>query len=280
MDSIKHTSTLTALIVGYNESNHLYDCLSSLSFCESIIYVDLDSNDDSINMVKQFKNATIIKYSKTKIIEHVYRDIVPSLECDWLLIMDPDERVTSGLKKSILSLDYNRILKVQKAAAIRFPEKYYFKRKILKGTRWGGIKSRFLIFNRNYAVFTGLVHNGINLKPGFTVINIPYIESEKNYVMHFWCDGYLHFIGKHKRYLKEEAVSKFNTGERTRILHIIIKPIYSFISSYFIEEGYKDGFRGFLLSGLWSWYNTSAYIRLYIYSKKINSTKHLGKNKI
>lgn len=273
MDNREKIADLTALIVGYNESRHLHNCISTLDFCSQIVYVDLGSEDNSVSIVKKFKNTTIINYSKTKIIEHVYKEIVPNLNCDWLLIMDPDERITSGVKYSILEMNFNSLLKYEKAVVFRFPEKYFFKGKHLKGTRWGGIKNRLLIFNKNYVEFTGLVHNGIKIKEDYNYINFGYDAYKDNSVIHFWCDGYRHFISKHLRYLKEEAESKFKIGERTRLFHLIKIPFFCFYNSYFIEKGFKDGLRGFFLSILWSWYNLSAYTRLYIYLKRENHKK-------
>jgi (heptosyl)LPS beta-1,4-glucosyltransferase len=50
--------------------------------------------------------------------------------------------------------------------------------------------------------------------------------------------------------------------KRYGIHHIVFRPLYTFLHMYFIRLGFLDGYFGFMLSILYSFYTFSKYIKL------------------
>jgi glycosyltransferase involved in cell wall biosynthesis len=254
------TLKISAIVVGFNEGKLLQNCISSISFCDEILYFDLGSSDDSIKIAETL-NAKVINHERVPGCEWIHSKFYKTTKHDWVLIIDPDEVVNQNLAREItLFFLNNKIDDI--IGSIEAPEIYYFKEQKLKGTPWGGFdKHRVLIVNKNRFDFLPIVHMGRKIKSGFTTYKIKF--NGNNYISHYWMSSYSQLIEKHKRYLVNEGLARYNTGNRVNILTIIKAPLKQFIISFFIMRGYKDYFIGFFLSLFWSWYQTSALIKLY-----------------
>lgn len=253
----------SAIVTGYNEGYILEDCLKSISFCENIKYVDQGSNDNSIEIAKQYSNE-IIEHERVPLGEAIVAEYYKSEKYDWILIIDPDERISFELYKDIIALFEKGI--PDNIGAILVPCIYYYKKHPLKGTRWGGIHSRMLLFHKDRCKMTGVVHAGRTVLPPYKPFWIAY--KGKNIDHHYWMINFSQLREKHLRYLKMEAESRNLMGFVASRKGILKRPFRAFYSCYFKMKGYKDGLYGLLLSFFWAWYDTCAEIRLYKYQKQ------------
>jgi glycosyltransferase involved in cell wall biosynthesis len=91
---------LSTVIITSNEASNIKACIQSVKFCDQVIVVDSDSNDDT----------TAIAESCGAIVSHRdfdnYADqknyAVSLAQSDWVLSIDADERITPELQTSIL----------------------------------------------------------------------------------------------------------------------------------------------------------------------------------
>lgn len=93
---------ITACIVCRNEADKLEPALQSAQWCDEILVLDLDSSDDSARMAREL-GARVIPREPVPIVEMVRNEIAAEAENDWILVLDPDERVTPGLAGEIRS---------------------------------------------------------------------------------------------------------------------------------------------------------------------------------
>lgn len=128
---------ISAIVVGLNEGHLLADCLNSISFCSEVLYYDLGSKDDSISIAKKL-DAEIRPYQPIPFVEMLHAKEVNHTRNDWVLIIDPDERITSSLGAKIIDLFQNESID-QSIGAITASIQYYFKKRPLSGTPWGAI---------------------------------------------------------------------------------------------------------------------------------------------
>lgn len=256
---------ISAIIVGHNEASILENCLKSILFCDEIIYIDLESSDNSIALVESL-GVRSIRHKRVPAVEIIHEEYVSKLKHDWVLIIDPDERVDVELYKDIFKLFEEGI--PYNIGGIYVPWQFYFKKYPLKGTPWGGQNFRLLLLNKNKYKLSGAVHAGRNPIDPFIDYFLPYNGNSSNVDHHYWMNGFRQLIEKHRRYLTLEPESRYKMGKRSSVKRVIAMPFWEFKYAFFEKRGYKDRWRGVLLSIFWSWYQSMAELGLYSYQKK------------
>lgn len=87
---------IAACIVCRDEGDRLRPCLESLSWVDEIIVLDLESTDESAELARSF-GARVVTRAPVPIVELVRNEVAAHASADWILVMDPDERVSDGL---------------------------------------------------------------------------------------------------------------------------------------------------------------------------------------
>jgi len=88
---------ITACVVCRNEADKLAVCLPSLQWVDEIIVMDLDSSDRSADVARA-AGAVVIKHSLVTVVEFVRNEIAEKASNDWILVLDPDERLSTALE--------------------------------------------------------------------------------------------------------------------------------------------------------------------------------------
>lgn len=88
---------LIALIPAYNESERIMDCLSSVEkYCDGIILLDDDSQDDTYEKAQSDKLLLKAKKVRTEFNDkqnrNILLDIASFLKAEWFIFIDADER--------------------------------------------------------------------------------------------------------------------------------------------------------------------------------------------
>lgn len=251
------------MVVGYNEAHFLEQCFGSLSFCDEIIYTDLGSTDNSLIIAGKYATQ-IYKRDKATIpsCEMVQTEVIQFTKNDWVIFIDPDEKIAPSLSNQIIE-EFEIIKSDSSIGSVRVPWQFYFNKRKLKGTVWGGINKKYLLVNKHRFEFLPIVHYGRRLKEGFQNYEVGYDEKKFNVLHHYWMSSYKVFIRKHLRYLKNESIDNYNLGLRVGKKALIYTPFQSFSNSFFKSKGYKDRFLGFLLSVFWACYRTKIAVDVF-----------------
>jgi glycosyltransferase involved in cell wall biosynthesis len=233
---------ISAFIASCNEGHLLEDCLKSISFCDEIVGVNLESTDNTKEIMQKYCHQ-YIEHKRVPIIEDIHPDFLPNLKNEWFIVIDPDERIlpelVKDIEKSIQTAD-------SKIAMIRVPMFNHFKGKKLNYTVYGGLISFRLLFRKEGISLNNDIHKGIVMKEGYDRQKIHY--TGENYDKHLWCSGWSQLYEKHNRYVKKEGAAQYNSGNRYKLSLQLKNTLIQFYYSYKARQGYKDGFRGFLLS--------------------------------
>jgi glycosyltransferase involved in cell wall biosynthesis len=261
---------ISAIVVGRNESAKLSACLNSLGFCDEILYADLDSMDNSIEVAKQF-NCRIYEYKTFGPAgEYTQSELINFVNNDWVIILDPDEVMTAPLIEQVKS-QLPEISQNEAIGAVFVPWQFYFGKKRLSGTVWGYNNEKAILINKLKYEIRPVTHYGRQLKPGYKGYHLE--SNGHNVLDHFWMDDFSSFFAKHKKYLKDEGKDRYNLGERISLGGILYSTMAEFYRCYFRKKGYKDGFTGLFLSLFWAWYTTSANISLFKITLKANNNE-------
>ncbi len=257
---------ISAMIVGFNEEKLLSACLESISFCDDIHYTDLGSTDRSLEIANRYANH-IYHRAPVPSCEMIQTEVVHYTKNDWVVFIDPDEVADPTLTEEVLS-KFEEIATSTEIGAVKVPWQFYFKRKKLYGTIWGGRNQKFFLVNKHRFVFDPVVHYGRKLKSGYSAFIIELNKRGSNILHHYWMNSWNIFLKKHRRYLINEGIDRYNLGTRTSLNEVLLMPYREFKKSFWTLKGYKDGLVGFFLSLFWAWYQTSAMLSLYRIQKR------------
>lgn len=256
---------VSVLIASYNDAWLLEDCLKSLSFCDEILLVDLECTDKTAEIARQY-GGEVHQHNRVDMVEYLFPEYIPKLKNDWVMLIDPDERIDPELET-----DIREFLKdvPSDCGRINVPIVYYYKNKALKGTVWGGNKSGRLLIRQSACNIGNNVHTAIQLKEGFKTYKIK--RKVNNVDHHFWVHSFEQMLEKHQRYIQKEGKARFDKGQRYSFFKAIKAGIHSFYESYFQCKGFKDGFTGLFLSAFYGWYNWSAWQSLKQYQRSVKN---------
>ena len=87
---------ISACIVCRNEADKLGPCLESVSWADEIVLLDLQSEDGSAQLARA-AGARVLEHPPVPIVEAVRNVVAEAAAGEWVLALDPDERVSPGL---------------------------------------------------------------------------------------------------------------------------------------------------------------------------------------
>jgi glycosyltransferase involved in cell wall biosynthesis len=94
---------VSACIVCRNEADKLGPCLESAAWTDEIVVLDLESTDGSGELASRH-GARVISHAPVPVVEAVRNVVADAASGDWILALDPDERVSPGLRDELLRL--------------------------------------------------------------------------------------------------------------------------------------------------------------------------------
>jgi hypothetical protein len=87
---------ISACIVCRNEADRLAACLESIAWADEIVVLDLESSDGSADVARQ-RGARVVTHAHVPIVERVRNTVADAASGDWILVLDPDERILPAL---------------------------------------------------------------------------------------------------------------------------------------------------------------------------------------
>jgi glycosyltransferase involved in cell wall biosynthesis len=95
--------SISVCIVCRNEGDRLGPCLDSVSWADEIIVMDLSSTDNSTAIAREY-GARVVPHEPVPIVELVREELSDEARGEWILVLDPDERVSPGLAQELRNL--------------------------------------------------------------------------------------------------------------------------------------------------------------------------------
>jgi (heptosyl)LPS beta-1,4-glucosyltransferase len=90
------TPRISVCIVCRNEADRLGACLESVQWADEIVLLDLSSSDASAALGERH-GAKVIVHEPVPIVEMVRNEVAAHAGGEWILALDPDERISPGL---------------------------------------------------------------------------------------------------------------------------------------------------------------------------------------
>lgn len=234
---------LSVVIITKNEEERIKDCLASVrNWAQEIIVVD-DESTDATRQIVEGCNAKV--FVRKMDVEGRHRNwAYAQARFDWVLSLDADERVTAPLQEELA-----RILAApEDKTAFTIPRKNFLGDYWL---RWAGQypAAQLKLFRKDKFKWEEVqVHPRAQL------------EGEcghlKNPLLHYTYRDFGDFLRKlnNQTTLEAEkwaALSKTDPKKaryKMNIVHALWRCLDRFIRAYIAKQGWRDGFRGFMIS--------------------------------
>ena len=95
--------SISVCVVCRNEADKLAGCLDSVRWADEVLVMDLTSSDGSAEVAREH-GARVLEHEPVPIVELVRNEVAAAAKGDWILALDPDERVADGLPDELRRL--------------------------------------------------------------------------------------------------------------------------------------------------------------------------------
>jgi glycosyltransferase involved in cell wall biosynthesis len=230
---------LSVVIISKNEEKFIADAVKSAIFADEVFILDSGSIDETCNIAKE--NGARVEQHEWLGFGLQKNKLVELAKNDWVFVLDADERITPELQAEIISTLKNPSFDGYYVARLN----NFFGKNIKTCGLYPDYSIR--LFNRNKGKFnTVSVHESVQMEGKVSTLN--------NHMTHLAYETVDEFKIKQKKYA---ALSQ----KKKNIFKALIGPLWTFFKLYFIEFGFLDGWRGFMIAKLYAQYTFWKYIK-------------------
>lgn len=236
---------ISVAIATHNEAENITKCLLSvIHWVDEIVVADAASTDKTLEILKKY-SLHIIPVAHIQMFHINKQKAINACRGDWILQLDADEVVTNDLKDEILQVLKEQITNNKKQInGYWMPRKNFF-------------LGRFLSKGGQYPDYTlRLYRRGKGYLPCKSVHEQAVVSGPTGYLhnalLHYPYPDFAHYLDHFNLYTDIFAQELKDKHESTGIIaifhHMVIKPKWWFLTTYFRHKGFLDGFPGFIFS--------------------------------
>lgn len=225
------------MLIVRDEAASLAACLERVAWADEIIVLDSGSLDNTVEIAKQFTDKVFISEDWQGYGIQRQR-AQEKATCDWMLMIDADERVTPELKHEVQKV----VKRNDQSSAYAIPIlPWCFGRYIRHGGWYPARKVR--LYPRTRARYgSERVHEKLSFDEGVS------IKKLKGDLLHFTYRDIEHYLVKSARYAAEWANQREIDNRSASIIQGIFHSFGCFLKMYIIKAGFLDGKQGLLLA--------------------------------
>ncbi len=251
--------SLSVGILTFNSERHIKAVLESVKeIADQIVVLDSGSEDRTLEIVKPF--GVEVHYRPFDNFVNQKNYLLSLCRGEWVLFLDDDEVVSAELSKSIKEAvsrnsDFSgyRINRVTNYLGrwIRhaWNPDYQLRLAKRKRCRWVG----------------DMVHERLEVDGEVGTI--------KGELLHYSYNSISQHLKKIDLYSTLYAKGAYERGKRFSLFKLLTSPAGSFFRRYVLKRGFLDGFEGFVLSVMASYYSFLKYLKLWEIEKRESSCR-------
>jgi len=245
---------ISAVILARNEEANIGFCLDTLSWCQEIVVVDMESSDRTAE-IAAVRGAKVLKHPLVQAFDTAKKFAVEKASGDWIFLIDADEMAPKKLAEALTAA-----AKLGRADVVRVPFVHYLLGAAVRRSGWGYTpQPRF--FRKGKVLFGGRIHGYFREADGAVVESLPHLDE--NSMKTFNYRDASHFVEKMNRYTSVEAAHLREAGIVFSYFRLLRAASGEFFYRYFSCGGYRDGARGFSLCLMMAFYRALSHIKLW-----------------
>jgi glycosyltransferase involved in cell wall biosynthesis len=244
---------ISVVILTKNSSRTLKKTLDSIVNFDEVIIYDNGSFDNTLEIVKNYKNVKIFK-SKFIGFGPLRNEASLKVKNNWILALDSDEVISKELADEILNLnlDENYVYSIKR--------NNYYKGKLINFASWQSDIVNRLYNRKKTSFYPKEVHETLNIE-NLRVITL------KNPIYHTPYLNISDFLKKMDKYSSLFAFQNKNK-KKSSLSKAIFHAFFTFFKCYLLKKGFLGGRIGFEISI----YNANTafykYLKLIEYNKE------------
>ncbi len=232
---------LAAVILTKNEAEHIGDCIAALRDWSDTVVVWDSGSQDATRRHAQAAGACVVArpfddYARQR------QAALDSINSEWVLFVDADERATPALAQEVLNAIRN-----SGCAGYWIPRRNFIVGHEMRG---GGFTPDYQLrlLRRNAARYDlrREVHEIVILDGPEGNLSEP--------LLHYNYRDWSQFHRKQQSYARYEAKILAEQGVRPRPHNLILQPMRELRRRFVTLQGWRDGFHGLRMALLLAWY--------------------------
>lgn len=227
---------ISASIIVRNEEENVAALCETVAWADEIVIVDSDSIDRTVEIARKYTEKVFNREFRGYRDKHEFAD--SRTTGDWIFWIDADERVTPELRDAI------------EALRSRDPETLPDGFRIARSTQYLGRWIRHSGWYPDYQMrlYRKEASYWDGVAPHETARVKGRIETLPGEFLHYTKRD----LSDHHRVLEEYATlgaeHLFKLGKRVRGVDLFVLPLASFIRTYLVKQGFRDGVQGLIIA--------------------------------
>lgn len=242
---------VSVVVSAYNEEKKLGECLESVKkIAKEIVVVNNSSCDKTDEIAKKFTDKVFTRdnYAMLNINKNFG---FSKAENEWILNLDADERVTPELASEIDKLPEDTLQN-----GFLIPRKNILFGKWIRHSIWWP-DYQLRLFRKGKGKFAEKhVHEYIEVEG-----EVGKLENPIKHLNYESVSQYLYKL--EKIYTESEVDNIIKSGRKLSWTDALKMPVSDFLKTYFMQEGYKDGLHGLILSLLQAFYMEVVFAKVW-----------------
>lgn len=244
---------ISVVIPTYNCSKYLSKCLSSVSWANEIIIVDMGSTDKTLSVAKKFNAKIFKKIPADGNFDNNRKFGMEKASSEWILKLDSDELIPQELEFEIRNLLHSE-------TAIEFNGYYIFNKIIMFGkeVKHGFIKPKsneMRLFRQGTWKYNPFrFHQQIVVEGSTSFL--------KNYYLHTNYATVFQFLEKMNKYTNLDS-KIISNNIKVNSIEVVMASMKTFLKLYLFQLGFLDKLLGFQVTLLYSLYNFIEKIKIW-----------------
>ncbi len=240
---------VTATLITLNEDRNVEEALQSLSWTDEIVVVDSGSTDKTLQICRKYTDR-IFHRDWTGYVDQKNFAIDQATH-NWILSLDADERLSSGLAGEIQELRRTGL----QSPGYRIPRVAYFMGRWIRHGDWYPDYQLRLFDRRHGRWHGGRVHESVKTEKEPAVL--------RGEIHHFTYRSLSDYLKRLEVYSTLAAADYSQKGKTSGPVKMLGNPLVTCFKAYVLKRGFMDGLPGLLVAVMGATSVFFKYAKLY-----------------
>lgn len=234
------SAQISVCIVCRNEADKLQPCLESVAWADEVLVMDLESSDGSAELAARH-GARVVHREPFPIVEPLRNELAALAEGEWILALDPDERITPGLAQELRRVaaqnGYDAVVIPRMNIDLGYPPSHPLQR----------YEPQLRMYRRTQVSWP-LVPNALPAVPEARKYILP--QSDDLVMIHIRNRNIAETADRVLRYAPAQAQSMLEAGETFSARKLILALAQAVDKQFFFGQAWRDGVPGLLRAAI------------------------------